>query len=81
MTFTAIDFETAHPKRWSICQVGLGKNYELLIINYELKARIAIHNSAFIIYNSLPRVWHELKPFIQDEIVVAHNIGLKNYEL
>jgi len=23
MTFTAIDFETAHPKRWSICQVGL----------------------------------------------------------
>ena len=54
MTFTAIDFETAHPKRWSICQVGLGKNYELLIINYELKARIAIHNSAFIIYNYSP---------------------------
>jgi DNA polymerase-3 subunit epsilon len=22
-TFTAIDFETAHGKRWSICQVGL----------------------------------------------------------
>jgi len=22
-TFTAIDFETAQPKRWSICQVGL----------------------------------------------------------
>ena len=22
-SFTAIDFETAHPKRWSICQVGL----------------------------------------------------------
>jgi DNA polymerase-3 subunit epsilon len=21
--FTAIDFETAHSKRWSICQVGL----------------------------------------------------------
>ena len=22
-SFTAIDFETAHPKGWSICQVGL----------------------------------------------------------
>lgn len=22
-TFTAIDFETAHPQRWSICAVGL----------------------------------------------------------
>ncbi len=22
-SFTAIDFETAHGKRWSICQVGL----------------------------------------------------------
>ena len=23
MNFTAIDFETAHGKRWSICQVGI----------------------------------------------------------
>ena len=22
-SFTAIDFETAHNKRWSICQIGL----------------------------------------------------------
>ncbi len=31
-TFTAIDFETAQGKRWSICQVGLVRVVDGLII-------------------------------------------------
>src|ERR1039457_786847 len=89
MTFTAIDFETAHPDRWSICQVGLVriengviKNKISLLIqpprNFYWNMFIDIHGITPAKTRNAPtfdRVWHELKPFIQDEIVVAHNIG------
>ena len=32
-SFTALDFETAHGKRWSICQVGLVKVVDGKIID------------------------------------------------
>lgn len=89
MTFTAIDFETAHPKRWSICQVGLVRVEEGKIVkkvsmliqplkNFYWDWFIDIHGITPAKTRNAPtfdRVWHELKPFIQDEIVVAHNIG------
>lgn len=86
-TFTAIDFETAHAKRWSICQIGLVR-----IEDGEVKARVnrlvcppenyyfyrntAIHGiRAEHTFNApaFSSVWNEIAPFIQNQTVVAHN--------
>ncbi len=89
MTFTAIDFETAHPKQWSICQVGLvrvenGKIIDKVSIliqpprNFYWDRFIDIHgitprktiNSPYF-----DEVWTKIKPFIHDQLVVAHNMA------
>jgi DNA polymerase-3 subunit epsilon len=85
--FTAIDFETAQGKRWSICQVGLvrvenGNIVQKLNIlirppeNLYFSMNTQIHGiSARDTYNS-PRfnsIWPQIKPFIDNQTVVAHN--------
>jgi DNA polymerase-3 subunit epsilon len=85
--FTAIDFETAQGKRWSICQVGLVRvengnivqKLNLLIRppeNLYFSMNTQIHGiSARDTYNS-PRfnsIWPQIKPFIDNQTVVAHN--------
>src|ERR1017187_1610832 len=89
MNFTAIDFETAHPKHWSICQVGLVRveNGEIvdkvsLLIkppdNFYWDLFIDIHGISAEDTEDAPTfydIWHEIEPYIQDQIVVAHNIS------
>ena len=86
-TFTAIDFETAHGKRWSICQVGIVR-YEAGVIVQQLSLLVQpldnfywgrftdIHGiDAALTINALPfdKLWPQIVPFIQEQQVVAHN--------
>ncbi|TXK48707.1 3'-5' exonuclease [Pontibacter qinzhouensis] len=86
-TFTAIDFETAQGKRYSICQVGLvrvenGKvtaqvnqlvcppNNFYFYRNTEIHGISASHTCHSPTFAS---VWQQMKPYIQNQTVVAHN--------
>jgi len=85
--FTALDFETAHAKRWSICQVGLVTvengiiTNEINILvqppkNYYWSNFIDIHGITPMDTKFSPlfeEIWHKIEPFITDQIVVAHN--------
>ena len=86
-TFTAIDFETAQGKRWSICQVGLVRIENGIITktinkyvcppdNYYFYRNLEIHGISPEHTRNAPNfsvVWNEIKPFIQNQTVVAHN--------
>lgn len=86
-SFTAIDFETAQGKRWSICQVGLvrvenGITKEKISIliqppyNYYWDRFIDIHGITPELTANAPGfdiVWKEIEPFIKNQNVVAHN--------
>lgn len=86
-SFTAIDFETAHGKRWSICQVGLVR-VENSIITDQLSILVQPPNNfywdRFIDIHgidpeqtasapSFNKIWHQIEPFIKGQNVVAHN--------
>ena len=86
-TFTAIDFETAHGKRWSICQVGLVR-IEDGIVKAQLNRLVYPPDNYYFYRNtevhgigpghtfnapSFSAVWKEIAPFIQNQTVVAHN--------
>ncbi|MET4083491.1 DNA polymerase-3 subunit epsilon [Pedobacter sp. UYP30] len=86
-TFTAIDFETAQGKRWSICQVGLVRVENGIIVNsinklirppdnYYFYRNVEIHGISSNHTRNAPTftaIWNELKPFIHGQTVVAHN--------
>ncbi len=86
-TFTAIDFETAQGKRWSICQVGLVRvengiiTEQLSILvqppnNYYWNNFIDIHgisSEQTLCAPTFDKIWHQMEPFIKDQNVVAHN--------
>ena len=86
-TFTAIDFETAQGYRWSICQVGLvrvengviTKELTLLVQppdNYYWEKFTQIHCISAADTSRSPtfeQVWPTLAPFIENQLVVAHN--------
>jgi DNA polymerase-3 subunit epsilon len=86
-TFTAIDFETAHGKRFSICQVGLVRvengiiTDQLSILvqppdNYYWERFIDIHGITPSKTANAPtfnHVWYQIEPFIKNQLVVAHN--------
>lgn len=87
MTFTALDFETANGNRNSICQVGL-VHFEKGILVKELSILVQppqnfywrnftmIHGiSPYTTVNSpsFDMVWDEIKPYIENHLVVAHN--------
>ena len=86
-TFTAIDFETAHGKRWSICQVGLVR-VENGVITNELSILVQPPNNFYWdwftdIHHITPemtriaptfdKIWLMVEPFIKNQTVVAHN--------
>jgi DNA polymerase-3 subunit epsilon len=88
-SFTALDFETAHGKRWSICQVGLVR-YEQGVIAREVSLLVRppanvywrrfteIHglgSSDTIDAPSFAEIWPQLREFIDGQMVVAHSIG------
>lgn len=86
-SFTAIDFETAQGKRFSICQVGLVRVENHIIVqeqsilvqpprNYYWNSFINIHGitpeqTAFA--PTFDFIWKEIEPFIKNQLVVAHN--------
>ena len=86
-SFTAIDLETAHNKRWSICQVGLVKvehgkicdEVNLLIqppYNEYKSINIGIHGITpedTLNEPTFDQVWPKIKPYIEGQPVVAHN--------
>lgn len=86
-SFTAIDFETAQGKRWSICQVGLVRVENQVIVeklsimvqppnNYYWNNFIDIHGITPEQTANAPTfdsVWKQIEPFIENQNVVAHN--------
>jgi DNA polymerase-3 subunit epsilon len=85
--FTAIDFETAQGKRWSICQVGLVR-VENGIITEQLSILVQPPNNYYWdnfidIHGITPErtanastfagVWKQIEPFIKNQNIVAHN--------
>jgi DNA polymerase-3 subunit epsilon len=86
-TFTAIDFETANQKGSSICQIGLVrfeggeivKTVNQLVRppdNFYSYHNIRVHGITPEDTETAPtfeEVWGQIKPFIEDEILVAHN--------
>jgi DNA polymerase-3 subunit epsilon len=86
-SFTAIDFEPAQGKRWSICQVGLVRVEEGKLVNklnllvcppgniysgmntqiHGISARHTCNSPGFA------SIWPLIRPYIENETVVAHN--------
>ena len=91
-SFTAIDFETANSDPSSICQVGLVRIENSIVVkeinilvqpprNYYWKNFIAIHGitpnmTAFS--PTFGEVWTTIEPYIAGENIVAHNISFDN---
>ncbi len=87
MNFVAIDFETAQGKRWSICQAGIVrvengniKDQVSILIqppdNYYWNSFIDIHGitpEQTATPPTFDKVWKQIKPFIENQNVVAHN--------
>ncbi len=86
-TFTAIDFETANQKGSSICQIGLVRMEGGEIIQ-TINQLVCPPNNFYSYHNTrvhgitaedtadaptFEEVWGTIKPFIEDEILVAHN--------
>ena len=85
--FTAIDFETASPDPWSICQVGLVRVEHGSITNeisFLVQPPDNIYWRRFIdIHGISPdhtaysptfdEIWPTIEPFINGQMVVAHN--------
>ncbi len=88
-TFTAIDFETAQPKRWSICQVGLVR-VEAGVVTEELSLLVRPPENVYSGYNiavhgiterdtygepGFDQIWPRIREFIEGQTVVAHNMA------
>lgn len=87
MTFTALDFETANPAGNSICQIGLvryeegeiAREINILIQppdNHYWSNFIRVHGiTPHDTYDSptFDQVWSVIRPFIEGQLVVAHN--------
>ncbi|WP_162052307.1 3'-5' exonuclease [Pontibacter pamirensis] len=86
-SFTAIDFETAQGKRWSICQIGLvrvengqiSQRLNKLVCppdNFYFYRNTEIHGISAADTCTAPtfdKVWQQIKPYIEHQTVVAHN--------
>ena len=89
MTFTAIDFETATPARHSICQIGICRveNGNIIYTDSILVKppdndfshwNVAVHRiSPDLTENAppFPEIWENIKPHIQKQLIIAHNIA------
>jgi DNA polymerase-3 subunit epsilon len=87
MNFTAIDFETAIGKRYSICQIGMVV-VENNQISREVVQLIKPPNNEYSPYNiqihginpedtvnspTFSDIWEKMRPYIEGKLVVAHN--------
>ncbi len=88
-TFTAIDFETAQAKRWSICQVGLVR-VEAGVVVKELSLLVRPPGNEYSHFNTAVHgltgadtagapdfdvIWPQIRAFIAGQVVVAHNMA------
>jgi len=88
-SFTAIDFETALWNPASICQVGLVRVENGEIVE-QIDRLVQPPNNSYFYKNievhkiqpedtedapTFDVIWHELKHYIEDQVVVAHSIG------
>ncbi len=87
MDFIAIDFETANEKRASACSLGITvvKNNQIVEEKYWLiKPRpfrfegrnIAVHGifeEDVINEREFDEIWEEIKPYLENNLVIAHN--------
>lgn len=87
MDFTAIDFETASSSYTSVCSLGLcvvennivteRKEIYIKPEPFEFKDyNISIHGiTPDMVYNkpTFDMYWHEIKPYIENRMVIAHN--------
>lgn len=87
MNFTAIDFETANNTRHSICQIGICRVENGVLVykqsllvqppkNDYSHCNIAIHGiSPDLTQNKpfFPEVWNDIKHHFHDQLIVAHN--------
>jgi len=87
--FTAMDFETAQSNPASICQVGLVRVVDGEVVekvdrlvrppnNFYFAKNVEIHGIQPIQTEDSPTfevIWHEIKHLIEDQVVVAHNVG------
>ncbi|OON69185.1 3'-5' exonuclease [Hymenobacter sp. CRA2] len=104
LNFTAIDFETATEQRHSACSIGLvrveggevAETHQYLIRPFELRVapmNYSVHRISLEQLRpapALPELWPLLRPFVEEQLVVAHNApfdvsvlehSLKAYEL
>lgn len=87
MDFVSIDFETANFKRQSVCSIGLAvvENFEIVKTinrlikptpNYFESINMSIHGITPEMIEHEPffkDLWYEIKPFIDNNKLVAHN--------
>ena len=87
--FTAMDFETAQSNPASICQVGLVRVESGQVVdevnklvrppnNFYFAKNVEVHGIQPSQTENAPTfdiVWHQIKHLIQDQVIVAHNIG------
>lgn len=86
-SFTAIDFETAHGKAYSICQVGLVR-VEQGVITDEMNILVqppaneyhwgntrvhGISSKDTLRAPTFDAVWHRMEPYVTGQHIVAHN--------
>ncbi len=87
-SFTAIDFETANYARHSICQIGLAR-FENGRVVHTINQLVKPPGNEYNYYNvrvhgitpdktedapDFDAVWGHMKPFVQDQLLVAHNM-------
>lgn len=87
MNFTAIDFETANAQRDSACALGMVRVEHGQIVEekswlicppelYFNNINVQIHGirpSDVMHQPHFSEIWHELLPYLENEIVLAHN--------
>ena len=87
MNFVAIDFETANEKRYSACSIGVTKVVDNEIVDEKywlikppemrfVPQNLWIHGICpEMVENekTFDLIWEEIKPYIEENLVVAHN--------
>lgn len=95
LNFVAIDFETATENRSSICEIGVSVIRNSKIVetkswlvkpenNQYSVMNISIHGITPSMTKDSPtfsQVWHEVLPYIENQIVIAHNTAFDMYAL
>ena len=89
MNFVAIDFETANEKRYSPCEIGIAVVENSKVVekrSWLIRPKELYFNSFNVMIHGISKemvvnepefnvVWKEVKPYLQNQLIVAHNAG------